>query len=153
MFNKRYLCAAAISKYGNCVPRLKRMEILNSIAAMQTLPLSHTEHTHQLSHGVPGAVVLVAVIQLAARLTRRGSHAARGCARSRRCSWCLATISTTVVPHTQYNNKNNIRLVTLAEDTSDHGKQTNSSTKERGSRARKLLGANAKSYRQKLKTK
>ena len=45
---------------------------------------------------------------------------------------------------------NNRRLVTLAEHTSDHGKQTNSSTKERGSRARKLLGANAKSYRLKL---
>ena len=44
------------------------------------------------------------------------------------------------------NNKNkNRRLVTLAEHTSDHGKQTNSSTKERGSRASKLLGANAKS--------
>ena len=27
------------------------------------------------------------------------------------------------------NNNNNIRLVTLAEHTSDHGKQTNSSTK------------------------
>ena len=51
------------------------------------------------------------------------------------------------------NNNNNRRLVTLAEHTSDHGKQTNSSTKERGSRARKLLGANDKSYRLKLKTK
>ena len=31
------------------------------------------------------------------------------------------------------NNYNNIRrLVTLAEHTSDHGKQTNSSTKEKG---------------------
>ena len=49
-------------------------------------------------------------------------------------------------------HNNNRRLVTLAEHTSDHGKQTNSSTKERGSRARKLLGANAKSYRLKLKT-
>ena len=43
------------------------------------------------------------------------------------------------------------RLVTLAEHTSDHGKQTNSSTKKRVSMARKLLGANAKSYRLKLK--
>ena len=32
----------------------------------------------------------------------------------------------------------------------DHGKQTTASTKERGSRDRKLLGANAKSYRLKL---
>ena len=48
---------------------------------------------------------------------------------------------------------NNIRLVTLAEQTSDHGKQTNASTKERGSRARKLLGSNAKSSRLKLKLK
>ena len=47
-------------------------------------------------------------------------------------------------------NNNNRRLVTLAEHTSDHGKQTNSSTKKRGSRARKLLGANAKSYKLKL---
>ena len=30
------------------------------------------------------------------------------------------------------NNNNNRRLVTLAEHTSDHGKQTNSSTKEKG---------------------
>ena len=44
-------------------------------------------------------------------------------------------------------NNNNRRLVTLAEHTSDHGKQKNSSTKERGNRARKLLGTNAKSYR------
>ena len=51
------------------------------------------------------------------------------------------------------NNNNNRRLVTLAEHTSDHGKQTNSGTKERGSRARKLLGANAKIYRLKTKTK
>ena len=51
------------------------------------------------------------------------------------------------------NNNNNIRLVTLAEHTSDHGKQTNSSTKERGSRDRKLLGANAKIYRLKTKIK
>ena len=49
------------------------------------------------------------------------------------------------------NNNNNRRLVTLAEHTSDHGKQTNSSPTERGSRARKLLGAKAKSYRLKLK--
>ena len=51
------------------------------------------------------------------------------------------------------NNYYYRRLGTLAENTSDHGKQTNSSTKERGSRARKLLGANAKNYRLKLKTK
>ena len=37
--------------------------------------------------------------------------------------------------------KKNRRLVTLAEHTSDNGKQTNSSTKERGSMARKLLKA------------
>ena len=49
-----------------------------------------------------------------------------------------------------FNNNNNRRLVTLVEHTSDHGKQTNSSTKERGSRVRKLLGAKAKSYRLKL---
>ena len=30
------------------------------------------------------------------------------------------------------NSNNNIRLVTLAEHTSDHGKQTNSITKEKG---------------------
>ena len=30
------------------------------------------------------------------------------------------------------NNNNNRRLVTLAEHTSDHGKQTNSSTKAKG---------------------
>ena len=30
------------------------------------------------------------------------------------------------------NNNNNRRLVTLAEHTSDYGKQTNSSTKEKG---------------------
>ena len=30
------------------------------------------------------------------------------------------------------NNNNNIRLVTLAGHTSDHGKQTNSSTKAKG---------------------
>ena len=53
-------------------------------------------------------------------------------------------------------NNNNRRLITLAEHTSDHGKQTNSSTKalkKRVSRDRKLLGANAKSYRLKLKLK
>ena len=33
---------------------------------------------------------------------------------------------------TQYNNNNNRRLVTLAEHTSDHGRQTNSSTEEKG---------------------
>ena len=32
----------------------------------------------------------------------------------------------------QYNNNNNRRLVTLAEHTSDHGRQTNSSTEEKG---------------------
>ena len=31
-----------------------------------------------------------------------------------------------------HNNNNNIRLVTLAEHTSNHGKPTNSSTKEKG---------------------
>ena len=31
-----------------------------------------------------------------------------------------------------YNNNNNRRLVTLAEHTSDHGRQTNSSTEEKG---------------------
>ena len=37
--------------------------------------------------------------------------------------------------HTRYgNNNNNRRLVTLAEHTSDHGKQTNSSTKENGAK-------------------
>ena len=46
-----------------------------------------------------------------------------------------------------YNNNNNRRLVTLAEHTSDHGRQTNSSTEEKGNRSRKLLGAKAKSYR------
>ena len=30
------------------------------------------------------------------------------------------------------NNNNNIRLVTLAEHTSDHGRQTNASTEEKG---------------------
>ena len=30
------------------------------------------------------------------------------------------------------NNNNNRRLVTLAEHTSDHGRQTNSSTEEKG---------------------
>ena len=49
-----------------------------------------------------------------------------------------------------FNNNNNKRLVTLAEHTSDHGKQTTQAQKQRGSRARKLLGANAKSYRLKL---
>ena len=32
----------------------------------------------------------------------------------------------------KYNNNNNRRLVTLAEHTSDHGRQTNSSTEEKG---------------------
>ena len=48
-------------------------------------------------------------------------------------------------------NNNNIRLVTLAEHTSDHDKQQTQAQKKRGSMARKLLGANAKSYRLKLK--
>ena len=48
-------------------------------------------------------------------------------------------------PESELNNNNNRRLVTLAEYTSDDGKQTNSSTKERGSMASKLLGAKAKS--------
>ena len=47
--------------------------------------------------------------------------------------------------------KNTLRLVTLADHTSDHGKQTNSNTKEKGEQARKLLEGNAKSYRLKLK--
>ena len=34
--------------------------------------------------------------------------------------------------HNSYNNNNNRRLVTLAEHTSDHGRQTNSSTEEKG---------------------
>ena len=34
-------------------------------------------------------------------------------------------------PSSGYNNNNNRRLVTLAEHTSDHGKQTNSSTDEK----------------------
>ena len=33
------------------------------------------------------------------------------------------------------NNNNNRRLVTLAEHTSDHGRQTNSSTEEKGEQA------------------
>ena len=37
------------------------------------------------------------------------------------------------------HNNNNKRLVTLAEHTSDHGKQTNSSTKERGSSGTRSL--------------
>ena len=36
------------------------------------------------------------------------------------------------IPERLNNNNNNIRLVTIAEHTSDHGKQTNSSTKEKG---------------------
>ena len=35
-------------------------------------------------------------------------------------------------PLTNSNNNNNRRLVTLAEHTSDHGRQTNSSTEEKG---------------------
>ena len=34
--------------------------------------------------------------------------------------------------YTTNNNNNNRRLVTLAEHTSDHGRQTNSSTEEKG---------------------
>ena len=37
-----------------------------------------------------------------------------------------------IVFHKDYNNNNNRRLVTLAEHTSDHGRQTNSSTEEKG---------------------
>ena len=43
-------------------------------------------------------------------------------------------------------------LVTLAEPPTTANKQTQAQ-KQRGSRARKLLGANAKSYRLKLKLK
>ena len=66
---------------------------------------------------------------------------------------CFHVMFCVVIIITNNNNNNNIWLVTLAEHTSDHGKQTNSSTKEkkRGSMTRKLLGANAKSYRLKLK--
>ena len=35
------------------------------------------------------------------------------------------------------NNNNNRRLVTLAEHTSDHGRQTNSSTEEKGEQVKK----------------
>ena len=42
-------------------------------------------------------------------------------------------IVTSTMPSTMYNNNNNNRrLVTLAEHTSDHGRQTNSSTEEKG---------------------
>ena len=34
--------------------------------------------------------------------------------------------------NSEVNNNNNRRLVTLAEHTSDHGRQTNSSTEEKG---------------------
>ena len=37
--------------------------------------------------------------------------------------------------HDINNNNNNRRLVTLAEHTSDHGRQTNSSTEEKGEQA------------------
>ena len=43
------------------------------------------------------------------------------------------------------NNNNNRRLVTLAEHTSDHGKQTNASTKERGSILRIIIIYNVQS--------
>ena len=36
------------------------------------------------------------------------------------------------IHRTRNNNNNNRRLVTLAEHTSDHGRQTNSSTEEKG---------------------
>ena len=43
------------------------------------------------------------------------------------------TAGTEVLISLSFNNNNNSRrLVTLAEHTSDHGKQTNSSTKEKG---------------------
>ena len=40
--------------------------------------------------------------------------------------------STELMQYRIYNNNNNRRLVTLAEHTSDHGRQTNSSTEEKG---------------------
>ena len=42
--------------------------------------------------------------------------------------------------HTGNNNNNNRRLVTLAEHTSDHGRQTNSSTEEKGEQVEKHTG-------------
>ena len=44
----------------------------------------------------------------------------------------LLIIIIIIIITTTTNNNNNRRLVTLAEHTSDHGKQTNSSTKEKG---------------------
>ena len=46
----------------------------------------------------------------------------------------IFTIIITGIAITVYmiNNNNNRRLVTLAEHTSDHGRQTNSSTEEKG---------------------
>ena len=41
----------------------------------------------------------------------------------------------------EINNNNNRRLVTLAEHTSDHGRQTNSSTEEKGDYASGLQDA------------
>ena len=41
----------------------------------------------------------------------------------------IITITITISSN---NNNNNRRLVTLAEHTSDHGRQTNSSTEEKG---------------------
>ena len=46
---------------------------------------------------------------------------------------CAIVLAIVHVPRVNNNNNNNNRrLVTLAEHTSDHGKQTNSSTKEKG---------------------
>ena len=44
--------------------------------------------------------------------------------------WSLGQFALT--PGYGFNNNNNRRLVTLAEHTSDHGRQTNSSTEEKG---------------------
>ena len=49
------------------------------------------------------------------------------------CNICVCTYIHTVTTYIDmYNNNNNRRLVTLAEHTSDHGRQTNSSTEEKG---------------------
>ena len=44
-------------------------------------------------------------------------------------SYCFLTCPC-AIEHAHNNNNNNRRLVTLAEHTSDHGRQTNSSTEE-----------------------
>ena len=44
--------------------------------------------------------------------------------------YCI--IISELVYYRNNNNNNNRRLVTLAEHTSDHGRQTNSSTEEKG---------------------